>query len=302
MISLILGALPTFNLTKKALRRTKSEIDEFATQLELLHVIVVHEIIILIADLYLILFSLNLNWFLQNQIVFMMLTIAATMTILQRGDQFLWLSWIASCKEKKVHCKLMMQLNQCQIEPAKEQSKNKWEVVSWAFPHKLHIEGRLHPLKKIFSSIGILLCKLLHTIVDFEGGTTIFHMHLAQAKFWPALQWNWYASLKVKPPSWEWFQIYWSSLSLTGITISSIKLCKFGKICNRFGGMFQAELMMNWLTDAFREECKSFGILRAEAKGEPHQESIQNWYHYHFQAAKMSWARLHVIYVLCYSK
>jgi hypothetical protein len=74
------------NRTLKALRIRNSSIEDLTFNLELLPDKEVPEIIRLMADLMFMLLSMNLHWFLQNQITLKILTTADRITRLQRGE------------------------------------------------------------------------------------------------------------------------------------------------------------------------------------------------------------------------
>lgn len=169
--------------------------EEFAAKLELLPVIAVAKMMILIDDLWLIFLSANLSRFLQNQIVLRQFIKSDKTSILHKGDQFLWQSCIASWIVVKLHWRLGIEISHCQIDIAKVHSRNKWVVDSCIELLRLHIKDSWQPLKARLSFVGSLLCKLLQTIRDFEGGMKMFQMLLDQGMFWPSGQWKWYASL-----------------------------------------------------------------------------------------------------------
>lgn len=81
MTSLILGAFPKFSSTEKAFNSTIiSDIDEEAWIFALLRAKYVLEIIRFIADLTKMVFSANIFWFMQNQIVLKQFVMAASTT------------------------------------------------------------------------------------------------------------------------------------------------------------------------------------------------------------------------------
>jgi hypothetical protein len=108
---------------------------------------------------------------------------AAEITSLQRGDQEA--EHNLKISEKSINAKFTLRTaaNQLQIFLAKRHSRNRCLEDSRCFSHKLHIEGRLQPLKDKLSSVRILECKHLQITKDLEGGIDKFQTNLVQPMF-----------------------------------------------------------------------------------------------------------------------
>jgi hypothetical protein len=93
--------------------------------------------------------SLNLDWFLTNQMVLRILIKEAWITTLHCGDHLLSQSFQISSIEEKWRLRSIASENQVQILIEKVHSKNKWKDVSTCLWHKLHMEGKLQPLMHV---------------------------------------------------------------------------------------------------------------------------------------------------------
>jgi hypothetical protein len=134
--------------------------------------------------------SLNLAWFLINQIVLIKLMIAAINVTLLWGAQFKSQSFHISSKE--VNCKVIFKqpANQDHNLIANLQSKKRWKDDSSCQLHKLHIDGTKQPLYFKFSSVGTL--SFINTKRDLEGGISAHQIILAQCnscQVWELNKW-----------------------------------------------------------------------------------------------------------------
>jgi hypothetical protein len=133
---------------------------------------------------------LNLKLFLLSQIMLIILMMAAIITNFHWGLHLLL--QISKMAENEVKFKFswIIEPNQFHKYKAKGHCRKRWWEISALARHTLHIEGKFHPLKDKFSSVGSLLWRSLQSKRDFEGEMTEFQMSFAQLHSWPGGFWK----------------------------------------------------------------------------------------------------------------